>query len=44
LFVEVKRNKENINMAVLEEKARKLLQSQLKEYTPEFVGFSMDEM
>lgn len=44
LFVEVKRKKENISIPVLQEKAQNLLQSELKEYTPEFKGFSMDDI
>jgi len=44
LFAEVKRRKENISMSVLQEKAGNLLQSQLKEYSAEYVGFSMEDM
>ncbi len=44
LFAEVKRKKENISISVLQEKAKKLLQSQLKDYTAEYVGFSMEDM
>jgi len=44
LFAEVKRRKENISMPVLQEKARNLLQTQLKEYVAEYVGFSMEDM
>ena len=44
LFAEIKRKKENISLPVLQEKANKLLQSEFKYYTPEFVGFSMDDM
>ncbi len=44
LFAEVKRRKENISMTVLQEKAGNLLQSQLKGYTAEYVGFSMEDM
>jgi hypothetical protein len=31
-------------MPALQEKAKNLLQSHLKDYTPEFAGFSMDNM
>lgn len=44
LFAEVKRKKENISISVLQEKAKKLLQSQLKDYTAEYMGFSMEDM
>ena len=44
LFAEVKRKKENISISVLQEKAQKLLQSQLKDYTAEYRGFSMEDM
>ncbi len=44
LFAEVKRKKENISMPVLQGKAKVLLQDHLKDYTPEFAGFSMDDM
>lgn len=44
LFAEIKRKKVNFSLSVLREKAETLLQSQLKDYTPEFVGFSMDDM
>lgn len=44
LFAEVKRNKENISMPVLQGKAINLLQTRLKEYAAEYVGFSMDDM
>ncbi|MFV0267905.1 MAG: ATP-binding protein [Draconibacterium sp.] len=44
LFVEVKRKKENISILVLQEKAKKLLQSQLKDYTAEYMEFSMEDM
>ncbi len=44
LFAEVKRKKENISISVLQEKAKKLLQSQLKGYTAEYMGFSMEDM
>lgn len=44
LFAEVKRKKENISILVLQEKAKKLLQSQLKDYTAEYMGFSMEDM
>jgi len=44
LFAEVKRKKENISISVLQEKAKKMLQSQLKDYTAEYIGFSMEDM
>lgn len=44
LFAEVKRKKENISILVLQEKAKKLLRSQLKDYTAEYMGFSMEDM
>jgi len=44
LYAEVKRKKENISMPVLKEKATKLLQSQLKDFTAEFIGFSMEDL
>ncbi|MBW6481143.1 MAG: AAA family ATPase [Bacteroidales bacterium] len=44
LFAEVKRKKENISISVLQEKAKKLVQSQLKDYTAEYMGFSMEDM
>tara|TARA_R110002050_G_scaffold34226_3_gene86555 strand:- start:454 stop:1770 length:1317 start_codon:yes stop_codon:yes gene_type:complete len=44
LFAEVKRKKENISISVLQDKAQKLLQSQLKDYTAEYRGFSMEDM
>lgn len=44
LFAEVKRHKENISMPVLQGKAINLLQTRLKEYAAEYVGFSMDNM
>lgn len=44
LFAEVKRKKENISISVLQEKAKKLLQSQLKDYTVKYMGFSMEDM
>lgn len=44
LFAEVKRKKENISMPVLQEKAGNLLQSQLKGYAAEYVGFAMEDM
>jgi hypothetical protein len=44
LFAVVKRKKENISISVLQEKAKKLLQSQLKDYTAEYMGFSMEDM
>ena len=44
LFAEVKRKKENISISVLQEKAQSLLQSELKDYTPRFVGFSLDDL
>jgi len=44
LFAEVKRKKENISVPVLREKAKSLLQTQLNEYTTEYLGFSMEDM
>ncbi len=44
LFAEVKRKKGNISMSALQEKAKYLLQNQLKDYTPEYAGFSMEDM
>ncbi len=44
LFAEIKRRKENISMPALQEKAKNLLQSHLKDYTPEFEGFSLENM
>lgn len=44
LFAEVKRHKENISMPALQGKAINLLQTRLKEYAAEYVGFSMDNM
>lgn len=43
LFAEVKRKKENFSLPVLQGKAKKL-ETQLKEYTAEYKGFSMDDM
>ncbi|MBL7965588.1 MAG: hypothetical protein JNK09_01220 [Prolixibacteraceae bacterium] len=40
----VKRKKENISMPVLQEKAKGLLLEHLKDDTPEFAGFSMDDI
>jgi len=44
LFAEVKRRKENISKGTLQERAKKLLQNQLKDYSSEFTGFSMEDM
>ncbi|MCX6239779.1 MAG: hypothetical protein NTY07_19910 [Bacteroidia bacterium] len=43
LFAEVKRKKENISLTELQEKAKNL-QAQLKEYSAEFKGFSLNDM
>lgn len=43
LFVEVKRNKSNINIEKLKIKS-KLLVQQLKEYNIEFLGYSLDDI
>jgi len=44
LFAEVKRNKENISIPVLQKKARNLLHTRLQEYAADYSGFSMDDM
>ncbi len=43
LIAEVKRNPEKINMALLEEKAQKLLQKH-KKYAVSFKGYSMQDI
>jgi AAA+ ATPase superfamily predicted ATPase len=44
LFAEVKRKKSKINMPLLQERAKNLLQSQLKAYSAEYVEFSIEDM
>ena len=44
LFAEVKRKKENISMPALQKKATCLLQTYLKDYSPTYTGFSLEDM
>jgi hypothetical protein len=44
LSEEVKRKKEKISIQALQDKAKKLLQSQLMDFTPEFAGFSINDL
>ncbi|WP_316834357.1 hypothetical protein [Pedobacter nutrimenti] len=43
IFAEIKREKENISIAGLKDKARNL-EAQLKDYHAEFIGLSIEDM
>jgi len=44
-FYEVKRNPDKINLNILQQKAQKILSmAEYKDYQPEFIGLSLDDM